>query len=286
MRIPFSKECRYVTNFLHLYVTTYYILCSQLPFYCLLYALVLSMQISPQIRFTSNVICLQINTSPMNLFLQFVWQYKPFQWKVLPFGLAVVPRVFISLTKPALSLRHYKELCVIIYSDDILVISFSKCASKKSLTFLCSHLVCLRLHIFPSLTFISHSNLHLRHVLEYSRYVWLYAFWQTSWDSAVGSCFITQATCYSPSGCVLFGQDHLMCQWPCTTLMVVPCDSEWHVECLSLFCSFLSFCLSLPTLHQLQTSSWCGNHYQCYTLSLGLLYLGLWGSCLLLWLLV
>ena len=35
-------------------------------------------------------------------FLYFVWQNKPYQWKVLLFGLATTPRVFISFTKTIL----------------------------------------------------------------------------------------------------------------------------------------------------------------------------------------
>ena len=37
-------------------------------------------------------------------FLQFVWQHKPYQWKILSFGLATAPRFFISLTKSILFL--------------------------------------------------------------------------------------------------------------------------------------------------------------------------------------
>ena len=33
-------------------------------------------------------------------FLCFVWQSKPYPWKVLPIRLTMTPRVFISLTKP------------------------------------------------------------------------------------------------------------------------------------------------------------------------------------------
>ena len=32
-----------------------------------------------------------------NFFFRFVWQNKPYQWKVLPFGLATAPRVLTSL---------------------------------------------------------------------------------------------------------------------------------------------------------------------------------------------
>ena len=37
-----------------------------------------------------------------HIFLHIVWQNKPYQWRVLPFGLAIAPGVFTSLTKPIL----------------------------------------------------------------------------------------------------------------------------------------------------------------------------------------
>ena len=54
-------------------------------------------------------------------FLHFVWHNVPYQWKVLPFGLATAPKVFTSLTKPILFLCHCKGLHIVIYLDDILV---------------------------------------------------------------------------------------------------------------------------------------------------------------------
>ena len=51
--------------------------------------------------------------------LHFVWCNVPYQWKVLPFGLAKVPRIFMSLTKPVLFLCHHKGLHIVIYLDDI-----------------------------------------------------------------------------------------------------------------------------------------------------------------------
>ena len=36
-------------------------------------------------------------------FLCFVWHNAPYQWKVLPFGLATTPRVFMALIKPICS---------------------------------------------------------------------------------------------------------------------------------------------------------------------------------------
>ena len=58
-------------------------------------------------------------------FLCFVWHNVPYQWKVLPFGLATAPRVFMFLTKPILFLCHHKGLHIVIYLDDILVLIHS-----------------------------------------------------------------------------------------------------------------------------------------------------------------
>ena len=80
-------------------------------------------------------------------FLHFVWCNVPFQWKVLPFGLATAPRVFTSLTKPILFLCHCKGLHIVIYLDDILGLVCSKQVGKRAHLFLCSLLVHLGLHI-------------------------------------------------------------------------------------------------------------------------------------------
>ena len=75
-------------------------------------------------------------------FLGFVWHNVPYQCKVLPFGLATAPRVFMVLTKPILFLNHHKGLHIVIYLDDILVLVHF----KRVCLFLCSLLVCLGLH--------------------------------------------------------------------------------------------------------------------------------------------
>ena len=80
-------------------------------------------------------------------FYIFVWCNVPYQWRVLPFGLATAPKVFTSLTKPILFLCHCKGLCIVIYLDDILVLVRSKGAGKRARLFLCSLLVRLGLHI-------------------------------------------------------------------------------------------------------------------------------------------
>ena len=80
-------------------------------------------------------------------FLGFVWHNVPYQWKVLPFGLATGPQVFTALTKPILFLCHCKCFCIVIYLDDILVLVHSKWAGKRAHSFLCSLLGRLGLHI-------------------------------------------------------------------------------------------------------------------------------------------
>ena len=80
-------------------------------------------------------------------FLHFVWHNVPYQWRVLPFGLATAPRVFTSLTKSILFLCLRKGLRIVIYLDDILVLVHSKWAGIRARLFLCSLLVRLGLHI-------------------------------------------------------------------------------------------------------------------------------------------
>ena len=100
-------------------------------------------------------------------FLGFVWHNVPYQWKVLPFGLATAPRVFTSLMKPILFLCHCKGLCIVIYLDDILVLVCSKQAGKRAHLFLCSLLVCLGLHIN-----FSKSDLHLSQSFTFLGLCW------------------------------------------------------------------------------------------------------------------
>ena len=80
----------------------------------------------------------------------------PYQWKVLPFGLATAPWVFTALTKPILFLCCCKGFCIVIYLDDILVLVCSKRAGKRAYLFFCSLLFRLGLHIN-----FSPSDIHL-----------------------------------------------------------------------------------------------------------------------------
>ena len=80
-------------------------------------------------------------------FLCFVWHNVPYQWKVIPFGLAKAPSILMALTKPVLFLYHHKGFRIVIYLEDILVLVCSKWAGRRAHLFLCSLLVCLGLHI-------------------------------------------------------------------------------------------------------------------------------------------
>ena len=80
-------------------------------------------------------------------FLRFVWHNVPYQWKVLPFGLATAPSVFTTQTEPILFLCCHKGFHIVIYLDDILVLVHSEWAGKMAHWFLCSLLVRLGLHI-------------------------------------------------------------------------------------------------------------------------------------------
>ena len=100
-------------------------------------------------------------------FLHFVWHNVPYQWKVLPFGLATAPRIFTSLMKPILFLCHHKVLHIVIYKDYILVLICSKWAGKRACLFLCSLLVCLGLHIN-----FSKSDLHLSQSFTFRGLCW------------------------------------------------------------------------------------------------------------------
>ena len=69
------------------------------------------------------------------IFLHFVRQLKPYQWKVLTFGFATTPRAFTSLTKPILFLCECNSFCFIIHLHDIMVLTHAKHATERAQTF-------------------------------------------------------------------------------------------------------------------------------------------------------
>ena len=68
-------------------------------------------------------------------FLRLVWHNVPYQWKVLPFGLATAPWVFTALIKPIVFLCHHKGFRIVTYLDDILVLVHSKWAGMRANSF-------------------------------------------------------------------------------------------------------------------------------------------------------
>ena len=80
MRIPFSKQYRYVTNHLHLYVTNYYIFVCRVTL--LLHSMYLSLvnvNTSSNATFTTIVTCHQIGTGPMEFFFDNIHCEKRWQ---------------------------------------------------------------------------------------------------------------------------------------------------------------------------------------------------------------
>ena len=154
----------------------------------------------------------------------------------------------------------------------------SKHAGKRAWIFLCCLLACLGWHYFVQMWLLSHSALSFCRTMLDTVDMPVFLPYGKHLDIAVGTFFVTEAACYSPSGNVLFGHDNLLCQWTCRTLPVVLCHSEWNVKCLSVFNSFiLSFHLSFQHASALETvshtaesspfaisSSWCGYCYRCY----------------------
>ena len=83
------------------------------------------------------------------------------------------------------------------------------------------------------------------------RYACIFAVWKASQGTAIGSFFVADAVCNSPSGHVIFWQDHLLCQWTCTSA------SCYVIQCVvlnvyhSLANLFHFFNLSLLAWHPL-----------------------------------
>ena len=96
-------------------------------------------------------------------FLHFVWHNVPYHWKVFPFGLVAVPRVFMGLTKPILFLCHHKGFYIVFYLDDILVLVCPKLQVRGNTRFCVPYWsVLVYILIFPSLTLSS-----LRHFVSW-----------------------------------------------------------------------------------------------------------------------
>ena len=64
-------------------------------------------------------------------FLRFRWQGQLYQYKVAPFGLGSVPRVFTKLLKPSMALLRRSGVRLVIYLDDILIMNQDRTQLEK-----------------------------------------------------------------------------------------------------------------------------------------------------------
>ena len=84
--------------------------------------------------------------SPHKKYLRFVWKGVIFQFTCFPFGYSLAPRVFTTIFKPILASLRFKEVRLIIFIDDILIIA-------KSFTLCNQHLTSVR-ELLESLGFV------------------------------------------------------------------------------------------------------------------------------------
>ena len=59
-------------------------------------------------------------------FIRFLWEETLYEFTCLPFGLAIAPRVFTKVLKPAVAWLRQLGIRLIIYLDDILILAPSK----------------------------------------------------------------------------------------------------------------------------------------------------------------
>ena len=66
-------------------------------------------------------------------YLRFKFQEKLFEFNVMPFGLSIAPYVFTKLLKPILQHLRNKNIRIVAYLDDLLIISKTKKECLKNL---------------------------------------------------------------------------------------------------------------------------------------------------------
>ena len=59
-------------------------------------------------------------------FVRFRWEGILYEFSCLPFGLSIAPRVFTKITKPVVALLRQLGIRLIIYLDDLLIMTQSK----------------------------------------------------------------------------------------------------------------------------------------------------------------
>ena len=66
-------------------------------------------------------------------YLQFSWEGQSWQFRALPFGLSSAPYVFTKLLKPVVSTLRKLGIRIILYLDDMLIMSRSKEETRRNL---------------------------------------------------------------------------------------------------------------------------------------------------------
>ena len=179
--------------------------------------------------------------------LHFVWQHKPYQWKVVSLGLPLAPRALTSLTKPILFFVQCKGFHIFIYLDDILVMTCSKHDCKRAQTFCALHWLVLHyILISQSMDSIPLSLFLFTTILGY-RDMYVSSPFDKLRDTADGSFSVPKATHYILSDYVPYGQEHILGQCRCTTQPIVRWHLELHVECLPFSSSFISIFSPFPS---------------------------------------
>ena len=81
--------------------------------------------------------------APLRKFLRFRWDNVLFEFQVVPFGLKTAQRLFTKLMKPVVSHLRHTSMKVVIYLDDLLLISQSRAECREQAAYI--------LHMFSSL---------------------------------------------------------------------------------------------------------------------------------------
>ena len=67
---------------------------------------------------------LSVSTHPNSQkYLHFIWQRQTYQFQALPFGLCTAPLIFTKLLKPVVAFLRTRNIRLLIYLDDILLIA-------------------------------------------------------------------------------------------------------------------------------------------------------------------
>ena len=108
--------------------------------------------------------------------LRFIWQNKSYQFKAMPFGLNVAPRVFTKLLKPVVAWLRGQGIRLIIYLDDILIMASSVEMVKqhKQITIhLLGKVICLKLDNTTAVAYLNNmGGTHCPQLLRLTLEIW------------------------------------------------------------------------------------------------------------------